>query len=265
MLVDADKHIPKLEQILDSHEDFYNWVIEATMSGSTDILKKKDANPKSTHDCTLGHWIDDVRADGANKNLEIIKKINAEHDNFHVAATHIADNVGKKEAFTLLKDFESSRDKLSILLEELVSIHKQSTLEEADSAELDFDACSLSENFDQEDLDLVFFNLGTQEQRAELISSISSMEYDRAIQLLTLIICLLSKMDRDVESINDDFDRVSQLRNTLVDIEMQFVAHESKKEREKVDECQLRIERQLTVEQEADMYNSWLARMDGVD
>lgn len=254
----------ELKEILHNHESFFETVVKAVMKADVEIIISADVNPESVSSCMLGKWINKLELEQDLEETTITKRLKAEHHMFHDIAYNISEHMGDEKNYQNLKDFEQSRDRLSILIYDLMYYlgHLESENQNTEQDAEQFAGCSLSEQFEQDDLDLVFLSLGSEERRSKLISDISKMEYERAINLLTLVICLLSKMDRGLEDVDKDYDRVTVLRNTLVDIEMNFIEAQAKKEMVNIRTSQTKIERQLTPEQEEDMYSSWLARME---
>lgn len=242
----------ELKTIISSYIKFYDESLNSIMSGGKTTIELV---------VDLDGWVFQYQAD-LPVGTDFINKISDAKLEFDGVVENFSGDLNTNDLFQVLKTLESSKDKLLILLDDLVVKIKIQNKEKSnnESNTIQFDKCALS-NSSPEDMDLVFSNLGTQEQRAMMIDKIATMEYERAIQLLTLLICLLSKMDRDVDAINEDFDKVSSLRNTLVDIEMHFVANETKKEQGEIETCQAKIERQLSSSQEEEMYADWLGRL----
>lgn len=242
----------ELKSIISSYTEFYDGLLQAIMAGD-----KRHMDIEGDLNKWLAQYSSDLPVSS-----EFINKISIIKSEFDGLINELSGDLNHNKLFQILKKLEISKDKLLILLDDLlVKINNQRKEKKTtNTGGADFDKCELA-NANPEDIDMVFSNLGTQERRARMIDQISTMEYERAIQLLTLLICLLSKMDRGVDTINEDFDKVSSLRNTLVDIEMHFVANESKKEKVEIETCQAKIERQLSASQEEEMYADWLGRL----
>lgn len=126
-----------------------------------------------------------------------------------------------------------------------------------------YKTCNKQDKYSKEDIANLFSSFGTERDRGRLLSQISNLDYEEATGKLTLIICVLSNMERKPESLRLMYERVTQLRQTMIDIEMRFIENEYLKASKEMKSCENKIKRQLTTDIDEDaMYADWMARLE---
>lgn len=236
-----------LKDIKKTHVDFYDFYLNKAI---TEDFSAPDLTLDPTT-CQLGKWII------ANDYLDdpTVNKIKLIHNRFHEIASIISKSKSLSEVFPVLMEFEEIKDSLSILIDEIITTpNKQKKTYSPDK--LVSTTQKITKSFSRKELDLVFENIGTQKSREELLQKISNMEYNEAIRTTSLLIEVLSAMDTSVKSINNDFNKVSNLRDTLIEIEEIFVKASSQQQPKTP-----KIKSQLMPKVNEYMYNEWLDRL----